>query len=309
MRKEAVERVVGNIKATNNLDLDLLKPIVSEIKSMQERYSGEITRPIDEALMNALQREIEAAEAVWVSAAGRNDYNAAKQAMEESFENLLSSAKSAFADLPNASAMWPFIEGRNKEKIEQLRALEFAYCKSEFNRIRNTTSVSNIEPVLNILTRFRSRWASPGKELQEVSDVIKFLESIKGGIRCELGIVSGNFKDYEGWLTTPNTFIELYSGAYVSESTSLGSTNHINSAQPQFNAGYTFAWNVGTQFTFVGKKEGKLYGADEIFRRTVSATGLFGYKELSGSLYDSQHRTSVYIKLDLINNIPKCPWE
>lgn len=231
--------------------------------------------------------------------ASRQDFGGAKHRVASLFGELASIIRSLGAELENQDSVLKAVEVRKNEMLARIEDAEYAACKSMFNSMRNIREKSEIRRGIERLKGFVSRWPSSPKN-QEVLAVQNFLEYIQGGVPVRLVIVDGDFSAASSISDTPDIYIEIYRG-----DTLIAKTDTIyDKKYPNFNFNYSFEWELTTQLTFRGIEVDVTFD-EEVFKRTVFATGLFGYRKLTDSLKSEGN----VLNIKLEHSIPACPWE
>jgi len=301
---ERYARLVGKINEARSID-ELLSE-AEETQDAQSRFP-EISREVLMALSRVVDKEIDDERYNWGKDASDGEFARAKQNMDKFFSGLLPRLSPLLSSLPGGDEIRQKIVSVGKEENNKLMANEFASCKSAFNRIRMLLNTRDITPVLEKLKGFNARWMSSSERV-EIDNVIRFLEVIQGGPEVTLVIENGDFTVWGGFrfslilkvYDTPDVFIEIRDGDRLLAVTPI----IYDKERPNFNFPYKFTWHPNTELTFVAKDK-NLFKDDEIFERTVRATGLFGYENLHGKVTDGNNSFIISLR----HSIPNCPWK
>ena len=132
--------------------------------------------------------------------------------------------------------------------------------------------------------------------------VRNYVKTVANGISGRITIASGYFSDFDRWESHPDTYV-----VFSIDGDNQGKSNTVpNTKHPQFNLQKDFLWTIDSKLQFSVFEE-DVFSDIRIFDRTVLATGLFGYRRLTGELKSGENM--LQIKFDAKGPIPPCPWE
>lgn len=290
-----VADVVSQISASKKIgDLMGQRDTVRAAKTAYGASAAVISGTFESTLLRLMESEIKACSDEAGMLASKQDFGGAKDKIDSFFSGLTSHVKSLAGDLDQDVLLKRIDLGR-AEMLQLLEENEFVTCKSVFKTIRYTRDVSDIRRVIERLKGFIARWPSSSKA-SEAAAVQSFLEHIQGGVTVRLVILDGDFSQY---YFGKEVYISVKQGGKE-----VAKTQIIESGLPFFNFSLSLVWNVTMSMTFEGYDED--YTSDDLlFEKTVVATGLFGYRNLTDTL--SNEGNKVNIRLE--HSIPDCPWE
>ena len=191
------------------------------------------------------------------------------------------------------------VENRRQSSLSKVENAEYDFCRAAFNGAKNVTSKTALGTLAGNLDAFLARWPESSKNT-EISMVRNYVKTVANGISGRITIASGYFSDFDRWESHPDTYV-----VFSIDGDNQGKSNTVpNTKHPQFNLQKDFLWTIDSKLQFSVFEE-DVFSDIRIFDRTVLATGLFGYRRLTGELKSGENM--LQIKFDAKGPIPPCP--
>lgn len=298
---EVVSALSREIEGTESLEaLASHLPVLDlSWEDVPEGKAG-IAKSFASALNRLLQAEGEKIKKEIAELTVKNEFSAARDMIGNAFGKLVAGTGELAVKSGTADVEAGIIKMKEQE-LSNLQNVHYEQCRKDFETVRNTKDPEAVSSVISSLRDYVVLWPSSAKT-GETEQVAAYLEAVKTGIKAELTIIGGDFSAEDSFMDSPDMKIQLKKG-----NTLLLETKTVeNNARPSFNEKYPFTWDLKTGFTFVGIETAGMFGSDkEVFKMSVDAGGLFGYKKLNGTLKDRNN--SLTVKLDM--TVPDCPWK
>ena len=187
-----------------------------------------------------------------------------------------------------------------KTLTAEIQNAHLNYCRQEFNRSKNTRSISEISECVENLNEFLRLWPN-SNDTETVKDVLKFLSTIQNGVQGNIQIVQGNFTKMKTWNDTPDIYVTVtQSGKQLFKSRVFNDT-----VRPVFGDSISYTWKVNNPPLVFAAYDKDIGSDKQLLSQQINVSGFFGYENLNATL-TRYEGCSLQIKFS--GSIPKCAW-